>query len=1811
MLHEQSNPPGSWSIAIPQMTEDEALSALNIYDAGGHLSLRHRCFVSAVGLKSVTISGSPAALNRFAESLTASQPSRKIIWLPIFAGYHAAHIHTVLDFSSFLSRCGIDADLLSSFKSIKSLLSPLTGQPVDSGNALGLFKTVVHHTLQAPLRLDLIVERCAAFINENAISSVTIDAVGPTPVTDGLAAALRNRTSANVSVRELVAFETGLDQYRPSAAFSHAPLAIVGMSGRFPGAENADALWDLLEAGLDLHRVIPKDRFDVETHVDTSGKAKNTSWTPYGCFIDQPRLVDPRFFNMSPREAPQTDPDAELDRDNVLAVILGAGTNHSANAISITHPHAETQSNLYCEVLERSGVDPLDVGYVEMHGTGTQAGDGTEMRSVVDVFGPLQPGRSEDNPLYVGAVKANIGHGEASSGVASLVKAILVLQHSAIPPHIGIKKEINGGVRVPFKKTQFQSRNGKKKTILANNFSAAGGNTALLIQEPPSQVVLQDIKPRPLHLVTVSGHTKSALQNNLDNLIAYLTANPDTSPVDLSYTTTARRRHHALRLSVTESSIDRIKLALKQKRHLPLSSASTSQGSRQIVFVFTGQGAAYPALAHELYVTSSQFRADIDHFDGIARQQGFPSFLSIIDGSAGDLNVLSPIQTQIGLVCIQVALARLWSSLGIKPAAVLGHSLGEYAALQVSGVLSISDMIYLVGYRARLLENRCEMFSHAMLAAAESAPILHQKIPARISSDVQIACENSPRETVLAGTRAVIDEVESHLSASGIRSTKLQVPYAFHSAQVDPILNNLEEVARVVKMGAAQVPIISSVTGRALDHGEQIDAHYLRQHCRQPVEFLKAVQNARDVGLIQESSVFIEVGPHPICSAMIKSTLGDIDIHTLATLRRKENPWKVIVGSLTSLHDFGFIINRSEYHRDFEGACRLLTLPAYAFDNKNYWIEYKNDWTLRKGDPRLAPNDSLKTPKNLSSSVHRIVKEDYAGPTPIVVFETDLSSTEIHTAIGGHRVNGSALCPSSMYADVALTIDHHKQQQPESGFSTSGHNITAMEVHHPLIIKPSREDETRVLRIYARPNRQTQTIKVEYVSVLPTQKTETKHATCTIESADAEKWLRRWSHDLYLIQDRIAHLKKLAEGEGGEVSKITRRLAYRLFGSLVDYAPEYQRMEHVLLSSVLFEATVNVRLDDSGDDASFFCSPYWIDALLHLSGFIMIGNDTLDYNDAVYISHGWEGMRLAKPLNPNGNYQVYVRMFPRDKTMVGGNACILCDGEVVGLAEDLRFQRVPRTLLDMLLPPVGLHRKVPEREVVKADPAPIVPQVSATEFRVVATRSNQDGILDTIASELGLSPSEVSPDDRLHDLGVDSLMSLTLASKLIEHFAISISHVELMDCPTIGDLLNMLRDKTGGVRSESSSVIRKKASNSASSNQPLSSPEPFVAPESSGPETSGGDTAGLVRLIILEETGISTKDLEPDVDLSTLGVDSLMSLTVLARLREVGIELPTTFFMENRSMNEVFRALAHSVGVATPASQSTERTDTEQHALLPSHQARLILLQRRVNPASTGNLFLFPDGSGSPFAYAALEQINPDFDVYGLICPFINTPEDYTIGIEALVQIYLTVIREQQPKGPYHFGGWSVGGVLAYEATKQLIEAGHRVQSLNLIDAPCPLKVPPMSPSLIAHLASKGVFSQLEGGSGPRDKEKHQNLLKHFNSTVQNLAVYKPSPISSASQAPQTLVLWAEEGVDGALPSARSSHPVSATTTESWILHDRSSFGPHGWDSVLPLQSISMVSVPGNHFSMMAGQNVSFITIISEDDKGYDTNSGT
>lgn len=972
----------------------------------------------------------------------------------------------------------------------------------------------------------------------------------------------------------------------------NANIAIVGMSCRLPGADSNEQFWDLLEQGRDTHRRVPTDRFDIDTHYDPSGKKTNTSQTPYGCFIEKPGLFDPRFFNMSPREANETDPmhrlaivtayealensgfvlnatpstqqdrvgtfygqtcddwrevnaaqnietyfipggvrafapgrisfyfgfrgpsysvdtacssslaavqiacqslrtgdcdtavtggvniltapdifaglskgqflsktggcktwdvtadgycradgvgsiilkreeDALADKDNILGVILASGTNHSADAISITHPHAGNQAYLYESVLHSAGVDPTEISYVEMHGTGTQAGDTNEMESVTGVFAPAGS-RLIDNALHIGAVKANIGHGEAAAGMAALIKVLLMMQKSVIPPHIGIKTDYNPNlpnlasinVRIPFRNTIWPRDGMKPRYAFVNNFSAAGGNTALLVRDGPPQKLLSVEDPRKMLPFVVSAKSTSSLGKNIQQLISYTRDASTESFSSLSYTLTARRLHHSYRVGVAASDLAGLRSALEAKleegNFTPISSRVPP-----VAFVFTSQGIFYPSLGRDLFESSSLFRSEILHLNELATRQGLPAFLPAVNGRLDEAHEFGTQVVQLALVCVQIALVELWHSWGIHPSIVIGHSLGEYGALYAAGVLSKDDTIHLVGRRAGLLQERCAAGSHSMLAVKASVSNIESVLGGQPH---EIVCMNTARETVLGGSADQMENCGVTLRQAGYKCLSMDLPYAFHSAQVDPILSDFQELAKGAIFNKPRIPVISPLLSEVVDEEQVFNPIYLSRHARQPVNFMDSINTAIDQDRISTKTAFIEIGPHPVCTGMIKSII-DGPALTVASLHKSEAPWQTLSQSLSSLYTAGLSVDWRSFHRDYDASHKLLDLPGYSFDNKNYWIDYVNDWCLHKTEPRnptvADTSDTTPDVSRLSTtSVHRIVSERFDGEVFEVVAQSDMSQSAIKAAVLGHMVNGAGLCPSvsvsiALYTNVA------------------------------------------------------------------------------------------------------------------------------------------------------------------------------------------------------------------------------------------------------------------------------------------------------------------------------------------------------------------------------------------------------------------------------------------------------------------------------------------------------------------------------------------------------------------------------------------------------------------------------------------------------------------------------------------------------------------------------------------------------------------------------------------------------------------------
>ena len=364
--------------------------------------------------------------------------------------------------------------------------------------------------------------------------------------------------------------------------------------------------------------------------------------------------------------------------------------------------------------------------------------------------------------------------------------------------------------------------------------------------------------------------------------------------------------------------------------------------------------------------------------------------------------------------CVQMALSRLWISWGVVPTATIGHSLGEYAALYAAGILMASDVIYLVGTRAQLLSEHCSKDSNSMLAVKAPLDAIKSQLA---GSSCEVACINQPESNVISGPRDEISTLKVTLQSLGYHCVTLNIPYAFHSAQVDPILKEFEAAAANIRFNAPSIPYMSPLLVEIVSDGATLESSYLVQACRNVVNFQGALEAAKASSIIDERTLWLEIGSHPDCSSMVKNTLGP-QTSTLSSFRKSTDNWKSLAGTLESLYLNGINIQWNEYHRDFESSHSVIELPQYRWDLKNYWIDYKNNFCLLEGE-RLAPEQveeattkQKPAPVYISPSVQRILEEHNAVDVSTLLAESDIHDPRLLSVFQGHKVHGVALCPS-------------------------------------------------------------------------------------------------------------------------------------------------------------------------------------------------------------------------------------------------------------------------------------------------------------------------------------------------------------------------------------------------------------------------------------------------------------------------------------------------------------------------------------------------------------------------------------------------------------------------------------------------------------------------------------------------------------------------------------------------------------------------------------------------------------------------------
>ncbi|KAK6206284.1 Conidial yellow pigment biosynthesis polyketide synthase [Colletotrichum tabaci] len=1588
-----------------------------------------KVFVSAKSRTSVTVSGPPSRIKELFRT-SAFFSGQKYIPLPVYGGLcHAPHVYTQQDAAQVVGSSGLGEE----FFSLVPVLAPSTGAPFLRGSANQLFQDVVFEILTRQIVWDRVVDNASANLGKDQSQGIDLMVFGTSLPAQDLQKALEGGgVETSVNVVDILTSIADAESSSSSSFYRHklrsprdSKIAIVGMSCRLPGgAVDTDTLWNLLEKGLDVHRVIPPSRFDVESHYDAEHKKVNASHTQYGCFVDDPGFFDAGFFNMSPREAEQTDPmqrlalvtafealeragfvagrtgsshksrvgtwygqasddyrevntaqeigtyfipggcrafgpgrinyffkfsgpsfscdtacssslatiqaactalwngevdtvvaggmniltnsdafaglskghfltktpnacktwdigadgycradgvvsfvmkrleDAEKDNDNILGVILSAATNHSADAISITHPHAGSQAFLYRKVLERAGVDAFDVSYIEAHGTGTQAGDIQELTSLTDVFAPLSTKRrTSRQPLHIGAVKSNVGHGEAVAGATALLKVLLMFGREMIPPHVGIKAALNPklpahmderNLRIPLEATSWPRMPDRKRLAMVNSFSAAGGNTSLLLEEgtgtgPGRSTTETD--PRPTHIVVISAKSKPSLKGNIERLLSYLEKHPAVSLADLAYTTTARRQHYNHRLAFHAADVDGLRTqllsSLKQQidSHRPVSSSLVPS----VAFTFTGQGASYKSSNLQLFHHSPVFRSQMLTLDALAKRLGFPSFISTIDGSHDKDHDHGAVITQIALTCQEIALAKYWESLGVRPDVVLGHSLGEYAALCVAGVISASDAICLVGKRAEMLQEKCQAGSHGMLAVRAAVGDIND---AAGNLPYEIACINSPKSTVLGGTWHELEAVRAALSSKGHHCATIDVPFAFHSAQTDPVLQDFETFAREgVIFREPRIPVISPLLASVICDGKTVDSTYLRRATRETCDFLGAVSKALEIGVIDKDVFWIEMGPHSVNTSFLKATLGPSCV-AVSSLRRGQDNWTTLAESLATLHSAGLEVQWNEFHRPFESRLRLLDLPTYSWNNKNYWIQYNGDWALTKGNTfyedarqtRAAPLSPVVSSFR-TSLVQAIIHEEFHGTSGTVTMQSDLMSAEFFAAAHGHSMNGYGVVTSSIHADIAYTLGEYMTKKLGSPIKYEHLNIANLKVAKGLVaqIDTSRP---QLIRVTASTSNINDGIGVEWHNVGSNGAiTESEpFATATVLCGDACEWLRSWSAITHLVESRIETLQDMARK--GQATQFSRKMAYSLFASsLVDYADKYRGMHSVVMHE--FEAFADVRLTTEEGDGVWTVPPHCIDSVAHLAGFVMNVTDAHDTVDHFCVTPGWQSMRLARPLAAGEQYRSYVKMIPsrEDDGVFFGDVYIMRQGEIIGVVGGIQFRRYPRILLGRFFSP--------------PDSVNITAKSVASSQRHSSPKKNSP-----------CPASSTDTCDKQAFLGGTRSPGSVYAAPSIDS------------------------------SSRPSSIASSTVSEAARGETPAT--ETDRGSESTPPASEDPNSiAAKATLIIASQTGIDVSDLSDDTSFGDVGVDSLMSLVIAEMFRgELDIAVNSSLFLE-------------------------------------------------------------------------------------------------------------------------------------------------------------------------------------------------------------------------------------------------------------------------------------------------------------------------
>ncbi|MCL2426103.1 MAG: type I polyketide synthase [Oscillospiraceae bacterium] len=721
--------------------------------------------------------------------------------------------------------------------------------------------------------------------------------------------------------------------------------------------------------------------------------------------------------------------DAIADNDHIYSLIIGSAVNQDGQTNGITVPNGEAQKVAIKKACAQAGIDPSEVQYVEMHGTGTPVGDPIEANALGETYAL---GRDKDNPCIIASVKTNIGHAESAAGVAGLIKTSLVLKNKKIPPHLHLNnlnpkvdlEQLN--LKVPFELMDYPEHEGLAMAAV-NSFGFGGTNAHAVLSEAPGVKTFSSPKDEVIRIFPISARSETGLKAMAERYYEFLMQDDIECLYDLGYSMSQKRDQHQHRLGVVAKNIAELKENLsdyiQENPTLSVVEGRQKENNNGLVFVFTGMGPQWWKMGRELMETEPIFMDAVQECD-----KEFSKYVdwSLLEAMCADEEASEMSQTKLAQpanFAVQYGLIKLWDSKGIRADAIVGHSAGEIAAFYCAGVLSFEDAIKVIYNRSSLQQRLTG--KGKMMAVSMSKEEAEQLIADYDGLD--IVAINSISGVTLSGEELELVKVGEHLTEEGIFSKLLDVTVPFHSRYMEEIKDDFMAGIADVIFNQPTTTLYSTTIGKCVT--EQMDSSYLWNNVRYAVYFADTVTSILDAGYKR----FLEVGPHPALTYYLKEMCTDRKINGtfVSSLNRKQGEQATFYNGLASLYTDGV----SDLTAMYSVTGNFIKLPHYAWQREIYWMEPSSN-AIR----RLGLYDRILLGKKLLT----------AQPT----WELELKK-ELVPFVEDHCIGGNPLFPAAGYMEMALQLANEYYGK---GFYT----LNNVEFLRAVFIQPNKSTKLQI-----------------------------------------------------------------------------------------------------------------------------------------------------------------------------------------------------------------------------------------------------------------------------------------------------------------------------------------------------------------------------------------------------------------------------------------------------------------------------------------------------------------------------------------------------------------------------------------------------------------------------------------------------------------------------------------------------------------------------------------------------------------------------